>query len=82
MKTIGDGANRSRRIAFRQVYLDDNPQAPVEPVIEALAAERARGRSHAFGFRNWRAERIQAALSCMAKKRFLAAQPSSRQSWP
>jgi 1-deoxyxylulose-5-phosphate synthase len=43
------------------VYLDDNPLAPLEPAIEALGREIARGRVRAFGVRNWTAERIRAA---------------------
>src|SRR5258708_6264092 len=35
------------------VYLDDNPRAPCEPVIEAIGRELTRGRLRAFGVRNW-----------------------------
>lgn len=43
------------------VYLDDNPQAPPEPVIEALCREIRSGRIKAYGFRNWTVERINTA---------------------
>jgi len=43
------------------VYLDDSPQTPLEPVIEALGRETRRGRIRAFGFRNWTADRIRSA---------------------
>ena len=43
------------------VYLANHPTGPVEPVIEALAREVARGHIRAFGVRNWSAERIWSA---------------------
>ena len=50
------------------VYLDDNPQAPFEPVIESLAREIRRGRIRGYGFRNWTAERIRSAHAHMARE--------------
>jgi aryl-alcohol dehydrogenase-like predicted oxidoreductase len=50
------------------VYLDDNPQSPLEPVIEALSREAARGRIKAFGFRNWTAERINKAHGHLSRR--------------
>ena len=43
------------------VYLDDSPQAPFAPVIEAIAREIGGGRVLAFGVRNWNAQRLSAA---------------------
>jgi aryl-alcohol dehydrogenase-like predicted oxidoreductase len=48
------------------VYLDDNPQAPVEPVIVALNREITLGRIRAFGVRNWTPERINAAHALLS----------------
>jgi aryl-alcohol dehydrogenase-like predicted oxidoreductase len=42
------------------VYFADDPRAALEPVIEAIAREMARGRIRAFGVRNCPAERIRA----------------------
>jgi 1-deoxyxylulose-5-phosphate synthase len=42
------------------VYLDDRPQMPLEPVIEAVGREIARGRVRALGVRNWTADRAKA----------------------
>ncbi len=50
------------------VYLDDRPQAPLEPVIEAIGREIRRGRVRAFGFRNWTAERIKAAHAHISRE--------------
>jgi len=44
------------------VYLDDTPDMPVEPVLEALGREAAIGRIRAVGVRNWAPERILAAI--------------------
>jgi Aldo/keto reductase family len=45
------------------VYLDDNPQTPLESVIETIADEVRSGRVRALAVRNWSAERIVAANS-------------------
>jgi aryl-alcohol dehydrogenase-like predicted oxidoreductase len=50
------------------VYLDDNPQAPLEPLLEALGREIKRGRVRALGVRNWTADRIDAADSCFSRQ--------------
>lgn len=39
----------------------DNPEAPVEPLIDALIAHREAGRIRHFAASNWSAERIKAA---------------------
>lgn len=51
------------------VYLihRDDEKIPVAALIEALSAERARGRIHAFGVSNWRVERIAEANAYAAK---------------
>ena len=43
------------------VYLDDNPNVPVEPVIIELCRQITGGKIRAFGFRNWTPERIRTA---------------------
>ena len=50
------------------VYLDDNPQAPLEPVIEALCREITRGKIRAFGFRNWTPERLRKAHEHLSRE--------------
>jgi aryl-alcohol dehydrogenase-like predicted oxidoreductase len=39
----------------------DDPDAPFEPILEALNEHRQAGRIHAFGASNWSHERIEAA---------------------
>jgi aryl-alcohol dehydrogenase-like predicted oxidoreductase len=51
------------------IYLDDSPQAPLEPVIDAVGQEIRSGRVKAFGVRNWTAERIAAANSHLSHER-------------
>ena len=51
------------------VYLDDNPESPAEPMLEALCREIARGRIKAFGFRNWAAARINRAHQHLASEK-------------
>jgi aryl-alcohol dehydrogenase-like predicted oxidoreductase len=50
------------------VYLDDSPDAPLEPVIEAIGREITRGRVRAFGVRNWTVERIHAAHAHISRE--------------
>lgn len=45
------------------VYLDDSPLSACEPMVDAMAEEIACKRVRAFGVRNWRAERIRAAIA-------------------
>ena len=49
-------------------YLDDNPQAPLESVLEAIGHEITRGRLRAFGVRNWAVERINAARGHISRE--------------
>jgi aryl-alcohol dehydrogenase-like predicted oxidoreductase len=49
------------------VYVANPPGAPLEPVMEAIAGEIARGRVRAFGVRNWRPEYIHAAHTTAAR---------------
>jgi aryl-alcohol dehydrogenase-like predicted oxidoreductase len=49
------------------VYAQDNPSAPVEPVIEQLARDMAQGRVRAYGVRNWSASRIKQANAHAAR---------------
>ena len=39
----------------------DNPEVPVEPIVDILNEHKAAGRIHAFGGSNWSYKRIQAA---------------------
>ena len=50
------------------VYVDDNPQAPLEPVIGALCRQITRGTIKAFGFRNWTPERINTAHGRLSRE--------------
>jgi aryl-alcohol dehydrogenase-like predicted oxidoreductase len=43
------------------VYLDDNPQASFQPVLEAIGSQIESGRLRSFGVRNWEASRLTAA---------------------
>jgi len=56
----------------------DNPEAPVEPLIDALLQHQAAGRVRYFGASNWQADRIRAAnayAKSIGKQGFVAAQP-------
>ncbi|WP_242653377.1 aldo/keto reductase [Sphingomonas jatrophae] len=56
----------------------DNPEAPVEPLIDALLQHQAAGRIRYFGASNWSADRIRAAnayAASIGKQGFVAAQP-------
>jgi aryl-alcohol dehydrogenase-like predicted oxidoreductase len=48
---------------FDLVYLDDNPNASLTSVVQAIGDEVKRGRLRAVGVRNWTAGRIAAAHS-------------------
>jgi len=50
------------------IYLDDRPQSPQEPVIQAIAREILRGRVRAWGVRNWTPERIHSAAACITRE--------------
>jgi 1-deoxyxylulose-5-phosphate synthase len=50
------------------VYLDDRPDLPFEPLIEALRSEIALGRVHSFGVRNFTPERLQSAHAFAIKE--------------
>jgi aryl-alcohol dehydrogenase-like predicted oxidoreductase len=45
------------------VYLDDNPNAPLMPIVQAIGGELKRARVGAVGVRNWTAGRIVEAHS-------------------
>lgn len=49
------------------VYLDDNPHAPFEPVVDAIGRQIARGRVRAFGVRNWDVKRINTAQAYLSR---------------
>src|SRR5437763_1862276 len=42
------------------VYLDDNPESPLEPVFEALGHQIEKGRIRALGVRNFTPKRLRA----------------------
>ncbi|HEY3836291.1 MAG TPA: aldo/keto reductase [Bryobacteraceae bacterium] len=50
------------------VYLDDNPEARPESVIEEIGREIGSGRARAFGVRNWKPERITEAQAHLARE--------------
>ncbi len=65
------------------VYLDDSPETPLEPVIEAIGREITRGRVRAFGVRNWTADRIKAVPGVAAiVTTELALASSTEPLWP
>ena len=56
----------------------DNPEAPVEPLIDALLQHQAAGRIRYFGASNWAADRVRAAnayAKSIGKQGFVAVQP-------
>ncbi|WP_380874356.1 hypothetical protein ACFB49_47450 [Sphingomonas sp. DBB INV C78] len=56
----------------------DNPQAPVQPIIDALIGHQKAGRIRYFGASNWSPERIQAAqvyAKSIGHQGFVAVQP-------
>ena len=56
----------------------DNPQAPVQPIIDALLAHQKAGRIRYFGASNWSADRIleaNAYATSIGQKGFAAIQP-------
>lgn len=55
----------------------DNPESPVEPIIDALIAHREAGRIRHFAASNWAAERIRAAnayAASIGKEGFVASE--------
>lgn len=55
----------------------DNPESPVEPIIDAMIAHREGGRIRHFGASNWAADRIAAAnayAASLGKPGFVASQ--------
>lgn len=55
----------------------DNPESPVEPIIDALIAHREAGRIRHFAASNWAAERIRAAnayAASVGKEGFVASE--------
>ncbi|MCX7283411.1 MAG: aldo/keto reductase [Novosphingobium sp.] len=55
----------------------DNPESPVEPIVDAMIAHREAGRIRHFGASNWAAERITAAnayAASLGKAGFVVAQ--------
>jgi len=56
----------------------DNPEAPVEPLIDSLLRHQAAGRIRYFGASNWAADRVRAAnayAKSIGKQGFVAVQP-------
>ncbi len=56
----------------------DNPEAPVESLIDALIDHQAAGRIRYFGASNWTADRVRAAnayASSIGRQGFVAVQP-------
>jgi len=56
----------------------DNPEAPVEPLIDALLQHQAAGRIRYLGASNWAADRVRAAnayAKSIGKQGFVAVQP-------
>ncbi len=56
----------------------DNPEAPVQPIVDALLEHQAAGRIRYFGASNWSADRIREAnayAKSIGKQAFVAAQP-------
>lgn len=56
----------------------DNPEAPVEPLVDALIGHQVAGRIRYFGASNWAADRIRAVnayASSIGRQGFVAVQP-------